>query len=236
MTFLNSAILHAKLIIIFILTILFIFLSDSGGVCGEAEDEYYNILVSSYKNFNDAAALSDSLKTQGYDSFCETVNIPKKGEWRRVFIGRYKDRDEALKTGRKLIEKGIIKNFIVLKSNPENKKAALGRNTKNEKKVLLPPVLTKTKANLLNTEKIVLPHKAYKDKADPDLKADSELKAGMNLYDGAMSDFTSGRYKNALIKFKEIFEAKKNETAMRRIADCHYFLGQKGDKQHVSEA
>jgi hypothetical protein len=48
-----------------------------------------------------------------------------------------------------------------------------------------------------------------------------------------MSDFTSGRYEDALSKFKEIIKTEKNEAVMRRIADCYYFLGEKGDKRHV---
>ncbi|HUV49865.1 MAG TPA: tetratricopeptide repeat protein [Anaerolineae bacterium] len=225
MIFFRSEMLRVKFFIILILAALLVFLSGLGGSCGEAEDEYYSVHVASDKNFNDAAALSYSLKTQGYDSFCETVNIPNKGEWRRVFIGRYKSIGEALEAGEKLVEKGMFKDFIVLKTKPivlktkpENKTAAPGGNTK------------KTKTDALNTEEIALSHKTHKDKVDPSPKADTDL------YDGAMSDFTSGRYKNALIKFKEMVKTKKNETAMRRIADCHYFLGENGDKQHASEA
>jgi TolA-binding protein len=51
-----------------------------------------------------------------------------------------------------------------------------------------------------------------------------------------MSDFTFGKYEDALSKFKEIIKTEKNEAVMRRIADCYYFLGEKGDKRHVLEA
>jgi len=230
MVFFRSEMRHGRFLMLLILTVLFIFLSGSESCGKEAKDEYYSVHVASYKNFNDAATLRDSLKTQGYDSFCEIVNIPKKGKWRRVFIGRYKNRGKALKAGEKLVEKGMLKNFIVLKTKPENETGALHRNTKNKGNTPLPPVLTKTKTDPLNTEEIALPHKTHKDKADSGLKADR------NLYDSAMNDFTSGRYKNALSKFKEIIKIKKNEGAMRRIADCYYFLGKKRGKRHISEA
>ncbi|RZB34899.1 MAG: hypothetical protein SRB1_00667 [Desulfobacteraceae bacterium Eth-SRB1] len=229
MTFFRSEMLHGKFLMLLILTALFIFLSGSGSYCGEAEDEYYSVHVASYKSFNDAATLSNSLKTQGYDSFCETVNIPKKGKWRRVFIGRYKNRDDALKAGEKLVGKGILKDFIILKTKPENKIAVPRRDTEGNKNTTLLPVL-KRKTDSLKTEEIALSNETHKDKTNPDLKA------GMKLYDSAMNDFTSGRYKNALIKFKEIIETKKNEPAIRRMADCYYSLGKKGNKQHVSEA
>ncbi|MCD6399967.1 SPOR domain-containing protein, partial [candidate division WOR-3 bacterium] len=126
--------------------VLYIFLSGSESYGGEAQDKYYSIHVASYKNFNDATALSNSLKTQGYDSFCETVNIPKKGKWRRVFIGRYKNRGRALKAGEKLIEKGMLKNFIVLNTKPENKIAPRGNADKEDNKNTPPPsALTKMK-------------------------------------------------------------------------------------------
>ena len=234
MAFFRSEMLHGRFIIL-ALTALLIFLSGSGSSGGEAQDEYYSVHVASYKNFNDATALSNSLKTQGYDSFCETVNIQKKGEWRRVFIGgRYKNRGKALKAGRKLVKKGVVKNFIILKTEPENKRAVPRRNTEGNENITLPPVLLKRKTDPLNTEvnteEIVLSHKTHKDKADPDPKA------GGKLYDSAMNDFTSGRYKDALSKFKEIIKTEKNEAAIRRIADCYYFLGEKGDKRHISEA
>jgi TolA-binding protein len=94
----------------------------------------------------------------------------------------------------------------------------------------LSPALLKRKTDPPNTEEITPPHKSHNDKADPDLKA------GGKPYNSAMSDFTSGRYEEALSKFKEIIKTEKNEAAMRRIADCYYFLGEMGDKRHISEA
>jgi hypothetical protein len=74
MTFFRSEMLYGKFLILLALTALFIFLSSSGSFCGEAEDEYHGFyVVSSYKNFNDAAALADRLRAQGYDPFCKIV-------------------------------------------------------------------------------------------------------------------------------------------------------------------
>ena len=243
MFFFRPKILHGRFTILLILPVLFIFLSDSGSSGGETEDEYYSNQVASYINFDDATALVDTLRAQSYDSFCKTVTIPQKGKWHRVFIGRYKNRGEALKAGRKLIEKGVFKNCIVLKTKPENERGAPRRNTvDNENTPLSPALLIKTDS--LNTEEITPPQKTPKDKADTDLKAVGSRKSEVGgrkselggLYDSAMNDFTSRRYEEALSKFKEIIKTEKNEAALRRIADCCYFLGEKGDKRHILEA
>ncbi|MDP8227387.1 MAG: SPOR domain-containing protein, partial [Candidatus Celaenobacter polaris] len=91
MTFFRSEMLHGRFLILFALTALFVFLPVSGSSGGDAEDEYYSACVASFKNFDAAAALVDRLRAQGYDPFCKTVNIPKKGKWRRVFVKPYGD-------------------------------------------------------------------------------------------------------------------------------------------------
>ena len=230
MAFFRSEMLHGRFIIL-ALTALLIFLPVSGSSALEAEDEYHGVyVVSSCKNSDDATALIDRLRAKGYDSFSKTVDIPKKRKCSRVFVRKYNSREKALLAGKKLREKGVIKSFIIVKAELENKKAASRRNIEDNKNTLLSPTLLKRKTDPLNTEEITPPHQTHKDKADADLKA------GGKPYDSAMTDFTSGRYKNALIKFKEIIKTEKNETAIRRIADCHYFLGKKGDKRYISEA
>ncbi|MBW2644626.1 MAG: tetratricopeptide repeat protein [Deltaproteobacteria bacterium] len=222
----------------------------------DAENEYYSACVASYKNFNNAVALRDNLKTQGYDSFCETVNLPKKGKWHRVLIGRYKNKGEAMSAGMEaeVRERGEIKSFIILKTEPEDKRAAPRGNTDTEDNKNTPPrpalikteilfvpssikretppspASTKGKTAPPNTEEIAPPRKARK------AEADLGLKTGVKLYDSAMSDFTAGRYEDALGKFKEIIKTEKNETVPRRIADCYYFLGEKGDDRYFSKA
>ena len=246
---------HFSKVSLLILIAGLIFLPVSGNSAVKAEDKYYSVHVASDKNFNDAAALSDSLKTQGYDSFCETVNIPKKGKWYRVFIGRYKNRDKALKAGKQLVKKGVLKNFIILKTEPENKRDVLRRNGEDGE-ISIISVLAKKKMDLLNREEAGQPKEdgfleAVKEGMDspsteeatlshkevaPPHKADIDLKVDVKPYDSAMNDFMSGKYEDALSKFKEIVKTEKNETVMRRIADCYYFLGEKGDKRHISEA
>jgi hypothetical protein len=95
-----------------ILTALFIFLPCSESSGGEAEDEYHGVyVVSACKNFDNATALVNKLKAQGYNPFCKTANIPNKKKGLRVFVRMYKSRHEALMAGKELREKGVMKSF-----------------------------------------------------------------------------------------------------------------------------
>ncbi|MEA3486408.1 MAG: tetratricopeptide repeat protein [Thermodesulfobacteriota bacterium] len=248
MLFFRSEMLYGRFLIVLALTALFVFLPVSGSSGGDAEDKYRCFyVVSSYKNPDNAVALVDRLRAQGYDPFSKTVNIPKKGKWHRVFIEGYRSKGDAISTGMKLSEKGVIKGFfILLKTRPEDKRATPRGNadTEDNKKTPPPSALTKIETPAIppvpasakgkidppNTEEITLSHKTHKGRAGPGLKT------GVKLYNSAMSDFTAGKYEDALGKFKEIIKTEKNETVLRRIADCYYFLGEKGDNRYLSKA
>jgi len=62
-----------------------------------------------------------------------------------------------------------------------------------------------------------------------------------SLYDQAMGDFQRGGYAEALEKFKAVLqqesgESSQKERAMRSMAECHYFLGIKGNKNSLLNA
>jgi len=62
-----------------------------------------------------------------------------------------------------------------------------------------------------------------------------------SLYDQAMGDFQRGGYAEALEKFSIILqqesgESPKKEKVMRSMAECHYFLGIKGNKNNLLNA
>jgi len=62
-----------------------------------------------------------------------------------------------------------------------------------------------------------------------------------SLYDQAMGDFQRGGYAEALEKFKVVLqqesgESPQKEKAMRSMAECHYFLGIKGNKSSLLTA
>lgn len=64
---------------------------------------------------------------------------------------------------------------------------------------------------------------------------------GNPLYDEAMRDFQAGQYEKAVISLKKLNSARLTDPAMResvlrRLADAHYFLGEKKGKQDYFSA
>ncbi len=65
-----------------------------------------------------------------------------------------------------------------------------------------------------------------------------EAKSGSVLYDKALDELKKKDYERALLTFKE-FVARDDtsndlgERALRHMADCHFFLGEKGSKDHL---
>ncbi len=57
-----------------------------------------------------------------------------------------------------------------------------------------------------------------------------------NVHDSAMRDFINQRYEDALSKFEALAAAGGKETTLRRIADCYYFSGRKGNNRYLLKA
>ncbi len=221
-----------------------------------------------------AVTLTNLLKGKGYNPVTRTVEIPGKGEWKRVCLGDFAGREEALNAAETMREKGDIKHFLIVKIDPAPSKPAKPASPKpgpvrsdpakpdrakaeSPKTVSAPqpqkeePVAQKEKEtnepsppSLVLLRKQIPPSPAALEKkgvAQPALDAvqPSEKGRGADANtegSGALEDFASGNYESALRKFKKILEIKRDEDALRRAADCHYFLGEKGDKNHLSEA
>ena len=68
-----------------------------------------------------------------------------------------------------------------------------------------------------------------------------EAPSGSALYDRGLNEMKEKNYEKALITFKE-FVARPDtsktlgERALRHMADCHFFLGQMGSKEHLQIA
>jgi len=55
----------------------------------------FTIQVAALRSLDKANAMIQLLKKRGFEAYLTTVNIPRKGTWYRVRIGRFKDRDQA---------------------------------------------------------------------------------------------------------------------------------------------
>jgi len=67
------------------------------------EQTFYSIQIAAFKNLQVAKAQVNLLKSKGEIVFWKKVAIPEKGEYYRVYIGKYEDRAIALKVWKKLI-------------------------------------------------------------------------------------------------------------------------------------
>ena len=66
----------------------------------------FTIHVASYKNPNYADIEIQKYQKRGYEAFKVYTNVPGKGNWHRLFVGRYKTVKEAALEAKKIISRG----------------------------------------------------------------------------------------------------------------------------------
>lgn len=71
------------------------------------------IQIGSYNDMAQANAKVESLKAAGFEGRVATAEIPKRGTWYRVQVGRFADRDEAARYGAQMRAKGAAESVIV---------------------------------------------------------------------------------------------------------------------------
>lgn len=266
-----------KLLIPTLWMIFFLFMS---GLCpAMAEEGYYTIHYTSYKDQGKAASDVGMLVAGGYDAFSARVDVKGKGVWHRVYIGKYATTDKARQAAEEMKKKKIIDKYFIFfvsvdqtkhqdmgksdgkkKDAPrkpdtrleDTKQAALDRKaeakpsveqTNKAKEEKKPPQMTKTEKDA--TPRLV--QKGLRGKEDGVGKTRQTMKAmdaepsGSPLYDQAIREMTEKNYEKALETFKVLLARddtprKLGEMALRRMADCHYFLGEKGSKEHLNIA
>lgn len=90
-------------------TLLFLFMTFAGSAfCAGEEESLYVIHVSSFKKENSAEVETSKFLEEGLQAFYHLEAVEGKGNWYRVFIGTFKDRQEATAKGVDLMKKGII--------------------------------------------------------------------------------------------------------------------------------
>ena len=100
------------------------------GVARCAERTYYSIHLQSFKNLKNTNAFVNSLKNKGKLVFWKKAQVPGKGEFCRVYLGKYKTEDEAFEFWKKLKEEGAVSyrgihKFKETIEPPEKKVASL---------------------------------------------------------------------------------------------------------------
>ena len=85
----------------------------TGSLAESAEQHYYSIHLASFKYLQNANRHVNSLQEKGKLVFWKEVDIPDKGIFYRVFLGKYTTREEAVAFWGKLNQKGAVSYFGV---------------------------------------------------------------------------------------------------------------------------
>ena len=82
--------------------------------CAECSQEtYYSIHLASFKDLKRANNFVNTLTNKGKLVFWEKTDVPEKGEFYRVYLGKYESRDEAVAFWNVLKEEGVVSYFGV---------------------------------------------------------------------------------------------------------------------------
>jgi cell division septation protein DedD len=86
--------------------------SPEAGKIAPAE-KIYSIQVASYKGLDGAVKRIAELIESGYDAFYKKAEIKGKGTWHRIFVGKYKTREEALHKAQTMKDQKVISDFMI---------------------------------------------------------------------------------------------------------------------------
>ncbi|MFH1977001.1 MAG: AAA family ATPase [Pseudomonadota bacterium] len=72
----------------------------------------YSIRLASYPREESALLMAKELNQLGYEAYIMRVDIPGKGIWYRIFLGKFKSEDAAGKVLKELKGKGALREFL----------------------------------------------------------------------------------------------------------------------------
>lgn len=89
--------------------------SQKGGATTLAppKDSFYSLQIGSYSTKEEADQRAATLKNFDLSPFTREVEVPGKGKWYRVYLGRFKSRGEAKQSGDKLVRNHVVESFVV---------------------------------------------------------------------------------------------------------------------------
>jgi hypothetical protein len=108
----SSVFIYKVLLIrVLFLALPVIFITTKAGDC--TEDRYYTIHLASFKELQNANDYVNAMTNKGKTIFWIKADVPGKGEYYRVYMGKYKNRDEAVEFWKILKEEGAVSYFGV---------------------------------------------------------------------------------------------------------------------------
>jgi outer membrane protein TolC len=141
-----------------LLIILFLFplLLPGTGLCNEYNQPAYTIYLESYRSKELMKKQQGLLENKGVKTYYKTISSPGKGEWYRIFTGRFPDQKSAKTYGLSLQNKGIINRFALDKIAPEKnlKNGIEPQKAKNTSKAVTIITKQKTLPSTLDNQNI----------------------------------------------------------------------------------
>jgi cell division septation protein DedD len=73
----------------------------------------FTVQVGSYKEENRAQSVVAKLKEKGYDAYLASMNLPSEGTLHRVRVGKFRTREDAFSTLKKLMVKEGLRDAYI---------------------------------------------------------------------------------------------------------------------------
>ncbi len=204
----------------------------------------YTVHCASYQMVEKASDDVQKLLSLGYPAFYMPVEIKGKGKWYRVYAGKFDNKRKATLLAETLKTNKIVSYNFIIKLPADN-----SIQSKQDKKLLTTDTLKKKKTATISTKNVAISthkppvlieekDKAKKERSRTAIKEVDEPRSGYPLYDQALGEMKQKNYAKAVATLKEFVEREdtKNEwgeKALRHMADCHYYLGEKGSMEHL---
>ncbi|MBP8985357.1 MAG: tetratricopeptide repeat protein [Syntrophobacterales bacterium] len=231
------------------------FLGGAELYAAASKDTAYRLQIACYRDEGQAIGLTRSMRKLGYSSFYEKAAIEGKGEWYRVYLGRFKTRAETQAAGKKLVRDGVIDNFLV--REPNFAKARESGAHAGMTKTKLRPARQDSRDAPRETKTETSKDKAAGEEDSPP-KASQDAAAAAQpvpvaqettmkqlpqdpFFEEGRRAFLAGNYAEALLHLEKILardnvDKELKEQAQRMAADCHYFLGERGSSRDYLSA
>jgi hypothetical protein len=95
--------------VLFVSLLIIIFIPVETADC--SENSYYSIHLASFKKLKNANNFVNAMTNKGKLLFWKKTDVPGKGVYYRVFLGKYETRDQAVEFWNKLNEEGSVEYF-----------------------------------------------------------------------------------------------------------------------------
>ncbi|MBP8645380.1 MAG: SPOR domain-containing protein [Syntrophobacteraceae bacterium] len=83
----------------------------------EVPAEHFTLLIASLRDAESAQKLADQLKSRGYASRIEPLDLRESGRWNRVLVGSFQNREDALRFAADFNRKERLEGLVIRESH-----------------------------------------------------------------------------------------------------------------------